>query len=278
MDHRDDDSVSIDRTPTMWLGTVQGGKVYLRQRATPVANVQEHTRPAHPTRESAHEPALVIRETRGKLRVIYVTARECLDRSGRTLFQQLANAVEEAACHPDVAALLIVSEQDALAAPYTLGTMQTDLNARFAFRHMLETLVACDKPVVVAAHGDVRGWGTSLLLRADVAFCSQGARFRPPLVTLSSAQPDGGVLLTQRMGYQRAAEWLLSGRWLDATESTAAALVADVRPGASLVTHALRRADQIARQDERRVRESKQRLRDALLAEIEHGNSESASS
>ena len=218
--NHDDDKVAVDRTPTMWLGTVQGGRVYLH-RPAPVANLQASRPMQQHVRETPSEPTLVIRETRGRIRVVYITARSTPDPSGRALFQQIANAVEEAAAHPDIGAVLLCAETNALAAPYTFATMQNDLNARFAFRHMLETVVACDKPVMLAAQGDVRGWASSLMMRVDVVYGSQDVRIRPPLVTLSSTRPDGSVLLTRMMGHQRASEWVLSGRWLDVAEATA---------------------------------------------------------
>jgi enoyl-CoA hydratase/carnithine racemase len=86
-------------------------------------------------------------------------------------------------------------------------------------------------PVIAAVNGDAVGGGATVLLAADVRFAADTARFSFPFTRLGLS-PEGGstYLLPRLVGPSRAADWLLSGRLIDAAEALAAGLVSRTLP------------------------------------------------
>jgi enoyl-CoA hydratase/carnithine racemase len=77
----------------------------------------------------------------------------------------------------------------------------------------LSALAQTPVPVIAVVRGGAVGIGATMLLHCDVVLCEETAFFSYPFVSLGIA-PEGGssMLLTQRIGWCRAAEILLSGR------------------------------------------------------------------
>lgn len=78
-------------------------------------------------------------------------------------------------------------------------------------------------PVIVAVNGDAVGGGATITLAADVRFAADTARFGFPFTRLGVC-PEGAStwFLPRLVGPSRAADWLLSGRLVEATEGLAA--------------------------------------------------------
>jgi enoyl-CoA hydratase/carnithine racemase len=61
------------------------------------------------------------------------------------------------------------------------------------------------------------GFGLTLLLHCDVVYIAEGARLRPPFVALGVVpEAASSYLLPATIGWQHAAEVLLTGDWIDA--------------------------------------------------------------
>jgi 2-(1,2-epoxy-1,2-dihydrophenyl)acetyl-CoA isomerase len=87
----------------------------------------------------------------------------------------------------------------------------------------------CEKPVIAAVNGAAAGAGFGLALAADVRLVAAGARMTAGYVR-RALSPDAGVSYTlpRIVGLARAAEILLTGREVDATEAAAIGLAAAV--------------------------------------------------
>src|SRR5262249_61779081 len=74
-----------------------------------------------------------------------------------------------------------------------------------------------DKPLLAAVNGVGVGIGLTLLLHCDVVYIAEGARLRPPFVALGVVpEAASSHLLPATIGWQHAAEVLLTGDWIDA--------------------------------------------------------------
>ncbi|MFC5139603.1 enoyl-CoA hydratase-related protein [Actinomycetospora rhizophila] len=86
-----------------------------------------------------------------------------------------------------------------------------------------------DVPVVAALSGDAVGGGATVALGADVRFAATGTRVGFPFTRLG-VSPEGAstFLLPRVVGAGRAADWLLSGRLVEAGEALAAGFLGAV--------------------------------------------------
>lgn len=110
------------------------------------------------------------------------------------------------------------------------------------WRFML-ALRDCPKPVVIAVDGIAIGIGTTMLLHADAVFASSSASFAMPFAKLGLCpEYASSLVLPRRVGYLKAAEWLMLGAAFSAEQAKAGQLVNDVvdDPLAAALEHALK--------------------------------------
>ena len=109
-------------------------------------------------------------------------------------------------------------------------------------------LMRLDIPVIAAVNGVAAGVGLSLVALADIAICSDNARFTTAYTQIGYT-PDGGSswLLPRLIGQRRAMELYLTGRTLSAAEALDWGLVNQVVAADALadtVAHLARRLAQ----------------------------------
>jgi enoyl-CoA hydratase/carnithine racemase len=104
------------------------------------------------------------------------------------------------------------------------------------------------QPVIAAVNGAAAGGGLGLALAADIRIASPAARFNAAFVRIGLSAGDVGVSwsLPRVVGLGRAAEIMLTGRFVDAEEAAAIGLVNRVVPADELLDEAFAIADQIA--------------------------------
>jgi 2-(1,2-epoxy-1,2-dihydrophenyl)acetyl-CoA isomerase len=92
-------------------------------------------------------------------------------------------------------------------------------------------ITAIDTPVIAAINGPAAGAGLSLALAADIRLIAQGARLTTGYVR-RGLSPDGGMtfFLPRLVGQGRAADLILSSRWIEAEECERIGLAARVLP------------------------------------------------
>lgn len=104
------------------------------------------------------------------------------------------------------------------------------------------------KPVIAAVNGAAAGAGFSLALAADIRLASPAARFNAAFIRIGLSGGDCGssYFLPRVVGSGRAAEILMTGRFVDADEAAAIGLVNRVVPAEQLLDEAVGVAEQIA--------------------------------
>jgi enoyl-CoA hydratase/carnithine racemase len=123
------------------------------------------------------------------------------------MYHAATEALLRAADDRSVRVVLISSEGDS----FTSGNDLADFAAAAAggeapkAGRFIETIIACEKPVVAAAPGLAVGVGTTMLLHCDLVFVAEDAKLTTPFVNLAlSPEAASSLLLPQRIGYQRA--------------------------------------------------------------------------
>jgi crotonobetainyl-CoA hydratase len=101
-----------------------------------------------------------------------------------------------------------------------------------------------DKPIISAVNGIACGGGFEVVLGTDIIVMEEHARFALPEINVAVLADAGTIKLRRRIPYHVAVEFLMTGRWMDATEAKHWGLANHVVPkGEAMV-----KAREIARQ------------------------------
>lgn len=113
---------------------------------------------------------------------------------------------------------------------------------------LAEALRALPQPVIAAVNGPCVGAGFALCLASDIRICSQTASFGNAaiLLGLSGAEMGMSYHLPRIVGTSVAADWMLTGRPVSATEADRRGLVSEVVDPDRLTDRALELASLIA--------------------------------
>ncbi len=179
------------------------------------------------------------------------------------MYAALAEAFEEAAEAPGVAAVLLHGQSDLFTAGNDLADFLSPAarETRSAIR-FLHAIASFPKPVVAAVGGPAIGIGTTMLFHCDLVVAGEGTRFQLPFVKLGLC-PEGGssALLPQMAGHRLAAELLLLGEPFDAHKGREAGFVNMVVADSSILETARALALKLAQQPADAMRTSKALLK-----------------
>jgi len=111
-----------------------------------------------------------------------------------------------------------------------------------------QALRALPQPVIAAVNGPAVGGGLALALACDMRICSRSASFGNAAIALglSGAEMGMSYFLPRIVGNTVAAEWMLTGRTIDADEAYRRGLVSDLVDDEHLAERAVALAGEIA--------------------------------
>jgi enoyl-CoA hydratase/carnithine racemase len=117
-----------------------------------------------------------------------------------------------------------------------------------AMAGLTEAVRALPQPVIAAVNGPCVGAGFALCLAADIRICSHAASFGNAaiLLGLSGAEMGMSYHLPRIVGTSVAADWMLTGRTVSATEADRRGLVSEVVDPDQLAGRAVELASLIA--------------------------------
>jgi len=115
------------------------------------------------------------------------------------------------------------------------------------FTVLLDALEVFSKPLIAAVNGVAVGIGMTLLPFCDIVLIDETARMRVPFSELGvPPEAASSVLFADRIGWQRAAELLLTARWVEATEAVAIGLALRTTPAGEALSQSRELATTIA--------------------------------
>jgi crotonobetainyl-CoA hydratase len=103
-----------------------------------------------------------------------------------------------------------------------------------------------NKPVIAAVNGIACGGGFEIVLGCDIIVMEEHARFALPEINVGVLPDAGTIKLRRRIPYHVAVEFLLTGRWMDATEAKHWGLANHVVPRGQALSKAREIAGQLA--------------------------------
>ncbi len=138
---------------------------------------------------------------------------------------------------PRARAIIVTGAGEGFTAGQDLGEMSAAPgNADHPFGSFMDVLVEFDKPLLAAVNGVGVGIGLTLLLHCDVVYVAEAARLRAPFIPLGVVpEAAASYLLPLVIGYQRAAEVLYTGDWIDARRAVELGLASRVCAPAELL-------------------------------------------
>jgi enoyl-CoA hydratase/carnithine racemase len=178
----------------------------------------------------------------------------------RQMWHELRDALRDAQEDAAVRAVVITGRDGAFSAGQDLGEM-TGVDEDPGFGSFMDVLCVFDKPLLAAVNGVGVGIGLTLLLHCDVVYVADGARLRPPFVTLGVVpEAASSYLLPVVIGWQAAAEVLYTADWIDAERAVALGLASRRCTPEELLPAVRAVAARIAAQPPQAVRHTKRLL------------------
>jgi enoyl-CoA hydratase/carnithine racemase len=133
----------------------------------------------------------------------------------------------------------------------------------------IQRLPKVTRPMIAAVDGLAVGVGVTMLLHCDLVYFAEGARLRLPFVPLGVVpEAASSHLLPLTVGWQRAAELIYTGAWLDAAGAVALGLGLATYPSDTLLAAVMAKATAIATAPLAALRESKRLLLATRAPEI----------
>jgi enoyl-CoA hydratase/carnithine racemase len=191
----------------------------------------------------------VVTSDEGPIRVITLNRPQRLNAFTDVGYGMLAAALQAADAAPGVHVVLIEGAGRGFSSGVDLDAFVDGDHASFdrAFGMLIDTLAGFRKPLLAAVGGVAVGFGATLLLHCDLVLVADDARIRFPFTQLGTAPEAGSSwLLPAAVGAQRAADLILTSRWLDGTEAARIGLAARCVPAGELAGAARAVANDIA--------------------------------
>jgi enoyl-CoA hydratase/carnithine racemase len=153
------------------------------------------------------------------------------------------------------------------------GVSNDDLRRqRQVFQEAFDALRALPMPMIAAVEGFALGGGFELALSCDLIIASATASFGLPEVGLGLIPGEGGTqLLPRRIGLNKSADLLLTGRRLGAEEALGMGFVDRLVPAGGARRTALELAQEIATKSPTGLRAAKRALKQGIDVDLISG-------
>ena len=182
---------------------------------------------------------LLVADTPEGVRTLTLDRADRLNAVNGALAASFAEAVRDAGREDAVRVLVVTGAGRAFCSGLDLSTPPELPTATRAERldpyawvgSWVNSVVACEKPVIAAVNGPAAGAGFGLALACDLRIVSASAKLTAGYVR-RGLSPDAGVshFLPRHIGLGRSAEILLTGREVDAEEAERIGLVTTIFP------------------------------------------------
>ncbi len=201
--------------------------------------------------------------------------------TGTGLIEDIVNAVNWANRSTEINVLIMTGRGSAFSAGGDLKQMR-DQQETFGgsieeiaekYRHGIQqvpkVIHSAEIPIIAAINGPAIGAGFDLCCMCDFRIGSSEAIFGETFVKLGVVSGDGGAWFLQRLiGYQKAAELILTGRLVKADEAKELGILLDVVEPENLMDRARELALQIAKNAPHAIRYNKRLLKIAQREEL----------
>jgi len=195
----------------------------------------------------------VMVEVTDRVATVTLNRPERLNTMSIPMVDRLVDALAEAAASPARVVVLAGAGR-----AFCAGADQAEMSERsphewerIVRRYLdpVRTIIAMDKPVIAALHGDAVGGGLGLAMACDLRLAADGIRLGAPFTPIGLAGCDmsAGWFLPRLVGLGAATELMFTGRLLGADEALRLGLVHRVVAPEQLVDEVGRWSKRIAK-------------------------------
>ena len=223
--------------------------------------------------------SVVIYEVKEKICTVTMDRPDALNAFNPQMMHELCKAFLKAAEDEKVKVIILTGSGRAFTAGADLKSMGSGRPepGQHDFADMLNAIIDCPKPFIIAANGLGVGVGMTILGLADIAILAESAKFRTPFSTLGLTAEAGSTYTFSRLlGPQQAAWVLMSAEWFSATDCVNMGLAKQVVPDADLSKAVYQQAEVLASLPIASLIKTKELLmaphKDALKAAFEREN------
>ncbi|MFT4259895.1 enoyl-CoA hydratase [Microbacterium sp.] len=192
----------------------------------------------------------ILVEQRGRVGWITLNRPEALNALNSRVAEEVTAAATAFDADEGVGAIVVTGSEKAFAAGADIKEMESmSASEMIATDHfgIWRDFAAVRTPVIAAVSGYALGGGCELAMMCDIILAADTARFGQPEINLGVIPGMGGTQrLIRAVGYYKAAELVLSGRFVGAEEAERAGLVSRVVPASALLDEATTLAETIA--------------------------------
>ncbi len=177
------------------------------------------------------------------------------------MYGAIRMALENAGKTPDVMTVLIHGTRDAFSAGNDLkGFDNRDPNVPSPGVQFLYEIENFKKPIVAAVSGLAIGVGVTMLLHCDLVYAEPDTRFRMPFVNLGVCPEAGSTFMLPKVaGHRRAAEAMMLGDFFTTKKAIELGIVNEA--ASNVITHAAKKAEQMAQKPQQALLLTKQLLK-----------------
>jgi 2-(1,2-epoxy-1,2-dihydrophenyl)acetyl-CoA isomerase len=141
---------------------------------------------------------------------------------------------------------------------------------RSTYNRNVRALRSLEKPVIAAVNGPAAGAGLALAAACDIRIAADSATFVPAFINIGLIPDTGASFFIPRLlGYERAFEWLCSGKRLTAADAHAWGFVSEVVEAGKLAARAAAVGAELAALPTRAIGMTKRLLDRAAGATLE---------
>ncbi len=171
---------------------------------------------------------MIVLEKASKIAKVTLNRPEKKNALTSAMYGDIASAIENAGADPSIKVIMIKGHNDFFTAGNDLGDFlaNPNMDEKSHVFQFLKALICCELPIIAAVEGFAVGVGTTMLLHCDQVFAGRSASFSMPFVNLGLVpEACASLLLPKQVGYQKAANWLLTGDTFTAAEASDAGIV-----------------------------------------------------
>ncbi|MBM1143002.1 enoyl-CoA hydratase/isomerase family protein [Alcanivorax sp. ZXX171] len=194
-------------------------------------------------------PASLNIDESGGVARITLARPDALNALDRPLIQSLKQYFTELYQRRDIRVVVLAGEGRAFCAGLDLKEQaRTPINPRVggaldeqrAVRDIMVAMRRCPQPIISLVQGAASGGGFAIALASDIRLLTPDARMNAAFIKLGLSGCDVGVsyFLPRMIGSSAAAEYLLTGRFIDAQRAHELGLTSTVAPLDELQQHA----------------------------------------
>lgn len=217
----------------------------------------------------------ILVETKGRVGWITLNRPSALNALNSDVMDEVVQVATSFDADAEIGAIVVTGSARAFAAGADIKEMANKSGLDMTMSEQFGAwtrFAAIRTPVVAAVAGYALGGGCELAMMCDVILAADTAKFGQPEITLAVIPGLGGTQrLVRAIGYYKAAELVLTGRMMDATEAERAGLVSRVVPADDLLEEAARAAELIASRSLPSIYAAKAALDAALETSLAEG-------